>query len=148
MIAIIIFIPRKRLVYLLSGLLVLSGTATIATHGYLAPLLSSGNDDMTKWLPLVGVILMYTGFGLGYGPIVFILQVIMMSVVIVMKMKIMMIVMIMVLVMKMMMTIVYILQGELLPANLRGLGSGILGMTDNILMTVVIKTIPSLIRLG
>ena len=52
---------------------------------------------------------MYTGFGLGYGPIVFILQ------------------------------------GELLPSDLRSLGSGLLRVFDNISLFIAVKTVPSLI---
>ena len=52
---------------------------------------------------------MYTGFGLGYGPIVFLLQ------------------------------------GELLPSDLRSLGSGLLGVFDNISLFIAVKTVPSLI---
>ena len=52
---------------------------------------------------------MYTGFGLGYGPIVFLLQ------------------------------------GELLPSDLRSLGSGLLGVFDNISLFIAVKTVPTLI---
>ena len=30
--------------------------------------------ETTSYIPLLAVVLMYTGFGLGYGPIVFMLQ--------------------------------------------------------------------------
>ena len=65
--------------------------------------------DSISFLPLVFVVLMYTGFGLGYGPIVFILQ------------------------------------GELLPSDLRSLGSGLLGVFDNISLFIAVKTVPTLI---
>ena len=70
---------------------------------------SQETRDQISFLPLVFVVLMYTGFGLGYGPIVFILQ------------------------------------GELLPSDLRSLGSGLLGVLDNVSLFIAVKTVPTII---
>ena len=71
-------------------------------------MLSPSIQDATAYLPLCSIILMYTGFSLGYGPIVFMLQ------------------------------------GEILPSDLRGFGSGLLGVIDNIFLFISVKIIPTM----
>ena len=40
----------------------------------IAPSLEPSLAGNISFLPLISVLLMYTGFGIGYGPIVFLLQ--------------------------------------------------------------------------
>ena len=60
--------------YLSAGCLVFTGTASLAAYTWLVPGLAPATRQTVSFLPLVSVVLMYTGFGIGYGPIVFILQ--------------------------------------------------------------------------
>ena len=65
---------RRRPLYLLSGSLVCLATASLSAYNWIAPSLDPSIKESIIFLPLVSVILMYTGFGLGYGPIVVMLQ--------------------------------------------------------------------------
>merc|ERR1719348_1778399 len=105
----ILYKARRRPLYLLSGSLVCLATASLSAYNWIAPSLDPSIKESVSFLPLVSVILMYTGFGLGYGPIV------------------------------------YMLQGELLPSDMRSLGCGLLGVLDNISLFIAVKTVPSLI---
>ena len=60
--------------YLSAGCLVCAATASLAAYTWLVPGLAPATRQTVSFLPLVSVVLMYTGFGIGYGPIVFILQ--------------------------------------------------------------------------
>jgi len=105
----ILYKARRRPLYLLSGSLVCLATASLSAYNWIAPSLDPSIKESISFLPLVSVILMYTGFGLGYGPIV------------------------------------YMLQGELLPSDMRSLGCGLLGVLDNISLFIAVKTVPTLI---
>ena len=65
---------RRRPVYLFAGSLVCLATASLSAYNWVSPGLAASTRDSISFLPLVSVVLMYTGFGIGYGPIVFILQ--------------------------------------------------------------------------
>ena len=65
---------RRRPLYLFSGSLVCLATASLSAYNWIAPSLDPSIKESVSFLPLVSVILMYTGFGLGYGPIVYMLQ--------------------------------------------------------------------------
>ena len=105
----VLYKVRRRPVYLLAGSLVCLATASLSAYNWIIPHLDQDTRDSISFLPLVSVILMYTGFGIGYGPIVFILQ------------------------------------GELLPSDMRSLGSGLLGVLDNISLFIAVKTVPTII---
>ncbi len=60
--------------YLFAGSLVCLATASLSAYNWISPSLAAATRDSISFLPLVSVVLMYTGFGLGYGPIVFMLQ--------------------------------------------------------------------------
>jgi len=105
----IMYKARRRPVYLLSGCLVACGTGSLAVYNWLAPSMEDSLRESTSYLPLLAVVLMYTGFGLGYGPIIFMLQ------------------------------------GELLPQDMRSFGSGLLGILDNISLFVSVKMGPTII---
>jgi len=100
---------KRRPVYLFAGSLVCLATASLSAYNWIAPSLDPSIQDSISFLPLVSVVLMYTGFGCGYAPIVFILQ------------------------------------GELLPSDMRSLGCGMLGVIDNISLFVGVKMVPTLI---
>ena len=65
---------KRRPVYLFAGSLVCLATASLSAYNWIAPSLDSSVRDSINFLPLVSVVLQYTGFGCGYAPIVFILQ--------------------------------------------------------------------------
>ena len=65
---------RRRPVYLSAGCLVCAATASLAAYTWLVPGLAPATRQTVSFLPLVSVVLTYTAFGIGYGPIVFILQ--------------------------------------------------------------------------
>ena len=65
---------RRRPVYLFAGSLVCLATASLSAYNWVSPSLAASTRASISFLPLVSVVLMYTGFGIGYGPIVFILQ--------------------------------------------------------------------------
>ena len=60
--------------YLSAGLLLAAATSSLSVVNWLLPGLEPATRQTVSFLPLVSVVLMYTGFGIGYGPIVFILQ--------------------------------------------------------------------------
>ena len=103
-----------------------SPTASLSAYNWISPSLAAATRDSISFLPLVSVVLMYTGFGLGYGPIVFMLQG-------GNKWRIK----------------VYHHRcqssGELLPSDMRSLGCGILGVLDNISLFISVKAVPSLV---
>jgi len=101
---------RRRPVYLLSGCLVAFGHMVLATYMFVAPTLPASIKHWTDWTPLIAYLVIYTGFGLGYGPLVFVLQ------------------------------------GELLPAELRSAGCGLIGLTNNIFLFTAVKTGPAFIN--
>merc|ERR1712155_261810 len=70
----VLYRVRRRPVYLLAGSLVCLATASLSAYNWIAPSLDPSIQDSISFLPLVSVVLMYTGFGCGYAPIVFILQ--------------------------------------------------------------------------
>lgn len=101
---------RRRPVYLTSGCLVAAGHTLLATYMFLSPSISSEMMPWTNWTPLIAVLLIYAGFGLGYGPLVFVLQ------------------------------------GELLPAQLRSAGCGLIGVVNNFFIFTIVKTGPTLMN--
>jgi len=103
----IMYRAPRRAAYLGSGSLVALGGASLGCYSWIAPSLAS--YPWTNYLPLFSVILMYTGFGLGYGPIVFMLQ------------------------------------GELLPADMRSFGCALLGIIDNVSLFISVKLVPTII---
>ena len=60
--------------YLFAGSLVCLATASLSAYNWISPGLAASTRDSISFLPLVSVVLMYTGNGIGYGPIVFMLQ--------------------------------------------------------------------------
>jgi len=105
----IMYRARRRPVYIFCGSLVALATSTLAAYNWVAPTMEESLREATSYIPLLAVVLMYTGFGLGYGPIVFMLQ------------------------------------GELLPSDMRGFGSGLLGILDNISLFLSVKMGPTII---
>jgi len=105
----VMYRARRRPVYLFSGSLIAVATGCLGAYNWLAPSMEVSLREATSYIPLLAVVLMYTGFGLGYGPIVFMLQ------------------------------------GELLPADMRSFGSGLLGILDNISLFVAVKMTPSIL---
>ena len=65
---------KRRPVYLFAGSLVCLATGSLSAYNWIAPSLDPSIRDSISFLPLVSVVLIYTGFGCGYAPIVFILQ--------------------------------------------------------------------------
>ena len=116
--------------YLSAGCLVCAATASLAAYTWLVPGLAPATRQTVSFLPLVSVVLMYTGYGIGYAPIVFILQgeshpprndshclILLLSP----------------------------HTGELLPSDMRSLGCGLLGALDNVSVFVAVKTVPELV---
>jgi len=101
-------VPRRSM-YLGSGCVVILALFMQGTYAYFGSYLPAEWEPVTQWTPLVAIILQYTGFGLGYGPIVFIMQ------------------------------------GELLPSDMRSFGSGLLGVLDNAFLFASIKSVPSIL---
>jgi len=101
----------KRSMYLLSASLVLAAVLIQASYATFGSLIPVEYLSVSGYIPLFAIVLQYTGFGLGYGPIVFALQ------------------------------------GELLPSDLRSLGGGLLGVIDNVFLFSAIKTVPVLINM-
>ena len=60
--------------YLSAGLLLAAATSSLSVVNWLLPGLEPATRQTLSFLPLVSVVLTYTAFGIGYGPIVFILQ--------------------------------------------------------------------------
>lgn len=70
----IMYKAPRRPVYLGSGVLVALGGATLGGYSLLGPSLPSSVTPYTDYLPLLSMVIMYTGFALGWGPICFMLQ--------------------------------------------------------------------------
>ena len=116
---------KRRPVYLFAGSLVCLATASLSAYNWIAPSLDVSIKDSISFLPLVSVVLMYTGFGCGYAPIVFILQGRIKNCLRIRKF--------------------ITTLGELLPSDMRSLGCGMLGVLDNISLFFGVKTVPILI---
>jgi len=102
-------IPRRSM-YLVSASLVAVALMVQAAFAWFPTnIWATDIQHITRWVPLLAIILQYTGFGLGFG------------------------------------SIVYMLQGELLPSDMRSFGCGLLGFLDNICLFVSVKLVPLLI---
>ena len=65
---------KRRPIYLSAGLLVCVSTASLSVFNLIVPNLDASLLDQISFIPLLLVVMMYTGFGIGYGPIVFLMQ--------------------------------------------------------------------------
>jgi len=101
-------IPRRSM-YLFSASLVAVALVIQAAFAWFGDMLDPEIQHITRWVPLLAIILQYTGFGLGFG------------------------------------AIVYMMQGELLPSDMRSFGCGLLGCLDNICLFMSVKLVPVLI---
>ncbi|XP_023347909.1 solute carrier family 2, facilitated glucose transporter member 8 [Eurytemora carolleeae] len=100
---------RRRPLYLFSGSLVAAALAIQAGYAWCSPYINPEIKTATNWIPFLAILLQCTGYGLGYGVIVFNLQ------------------------------------GEILPSDMRSFGSGLLGIFDNISLFIALKTVPLMI---
>ena len=119
---------RRRPVYLFAGSLVCAATVSLSAFTWVMPSLDPGSRLIVSYLPLLSVVLMYTGFGIGYGPIVFILKG--KCVFYVQNEKYIS---------------AYTNSGELLPSDVRSLGCGLLGVLDTVSMIIMAKTVPLMV---
>ena len=60
--------------YLCAGLLLVLATLSLSVVNWVVPSLDPDTSKTIRLLPLVSIIMMYTAFGAGYCPIVYILQ--------------------------------------------------------------------------
>jgi len=105
---ILVKVPRRPM-YLFSGSLVSVALAIQATYAWFHTFIPEEYTSVMRWTPLLAIIIQYTGFGLGYG------------------------------------IIIYNLQGEILPSDMRSFGSGLLGIIDNVFLFFAVKMVPVLI---
>ncbi|XP_023344596.1 uncharacterized protein LOC111713862 isoform X2 [Eurytemora carolleeae] len=100
---------KRRPLYLFSGGLVAAALAIQAGYAWGSPYINPEIKEKANWIPFLAILLQFTGYGLGYGVIVFNLQ------------------------------------GEILPSDMRSFGSGLLGILDNISLFIALKTVPIMI---
>merc|ERR1711915_958821 len=105
---VLVKVPRRP-IYLTAGSLVAVALAIQASFAWFGSYIPQQYESISRWIPLVAILIQYTGFGAGYG------------------------------------VIVYNLQGELLPSDMRSFGSGLLGIIDNFVLFLAVKMVPVLI---
>jgi len=101
-------IPRRPM-YLFSGSMVALALFFQAAFAWLSPYIGQEIMVYARWIPMFALFLQYSGFGLGFG------------------------------------SIYYLLLGEILPSDMRSMGSGLLGIMNNITLFLSVKSIPTLI---